>query len=636
MADTGEGDDEFQFLRTGDEVVLQSSFTSQEEHVKLCLAAEGFGSRLCRLEPTSNCKNVPPDLSVCAFVMAQCLSVRALQEMLAHSEHLAAEARLVGGLSTQHPDRGYLKGDDTLRLLHSHSDACLTIPSTEQGEELQSWSGRHACWGQPFRLCHVTTGRYLGLTEEKGLHLVDRDKADVNTTSFCFRSSKEKLDTGTKTHIDGMGIPEIKYGDSICYVQHVESGLWLTYQAFDAQSTRMGWAQRKGVIDLVLDCIDRLHQYSSVSQSDRGDEWVHILNNLYELLGRDLLLQTRLANQATSIRPNIFLVLGEESAQPRRWYYELVVDHVDSFLTSEPTHLRVGWASSEGYQPKPTGGEGWGGNGVGDDLYSYGFDGLHLWSGCVGRRVSSPFPHLLKEDDVVSCCLDLRDTCISFRVNGQPVQGMLENFSADGLLHPVVSFSAGIKVRFLFGGQHGEFRYLPPPGFASCSDALLPRVKLKLEPCQKYILDRGEGTQELIGPLVPVTPLTFTPTPVDTSKVKDEVKRHDPCLVEFSKLSEQEKNQNLQVTQDTLRTLIALGFHIGLTDDHAEESVKYMRLANKYVQDVKVKRSPYLVPYSLLDERKRRVGRERVTEAVCTLLAYGYSLEPLNQERSTF
>lgn len=40
----------------GDEVVLQSTFTSQEEHVKLCLAAEGFGSRLCRLESTSNCK----------------------------------------------------------------------------------------------------------------------------------------------------------------------------------------------------------------------------------------------------------------------------------------------------------------------------------------------------------------------------------------------------------------------------------------------------------------------------------------------------------------------------------------------------------------------------------------------------
>lgn len=53
-----------------------------------------------------------------------------------------------------------------------------------------SWSGRHTCWGQPFRLCHMTTGRYMGLTEDKGLHLVDRDKADIHTTSFCFRASK--------------------------------------------------------------------------------------------------------------------------------------------------------------------------------------------------------------------------------------------------------------------------------------------------------------------------------------------------------------------------------------------------------------------------------------------------------------
>ncbi|KAM9726666.1 ryanodine receptor 2-like [Menidia menidia] len=790
-----------------------------------------------------------------------------------------------------------------------------------------AWSGRHTCWGQPFRLCHVTTGRYLGLTEEKGLHLVDREKADISTTSFCFRLSKEQK-SGTKTITDGMGVPEIKYGDSVCYIQHVETGLWLTYQAADTKC-RMGGAQRKailhseghmddgltlsrsqreeshtaslirsasllfskfirkldsfsqegnipaihlpmelvtcsledlinyfqpslgglsseakqkntaalrkrqnmfqeeGVIDFVLDCIDHLQQYSSAShfaeaaQSDAGEGWDAILNRFYELLAalirgnrvncahfassvdwlisrldnleassgvlevlhcvlvespealnvikdghiqsiisfldkhgrnhkvlevlcslsvcdsvavrsnqnlicdsllpdRDLLLQTRLANQVTSMRPNIFLAMGEASAQHRRWYYELVVDHVEPFLTSEPTHLRVGWAFTKGFLPRPTGGEGWGGNGVGDDLCSYGFDGLHLWSGAVGRKVSSPFPHLLKDNDVVSCCLDLTVPCISFRVNGLPVQGMLENFIANGLLYPVVSFSAGVRVRFLFGGRHGEFRFLPPPGYAPCSEALLPKFKLKVEPCQKYVLDCGEGKKELIGPFVPVTPVTFTPTPTDISKVvlptqledirekmaenihelwvkdkidlgwtygsvRDESKRHDPCLVDFSNLPEQERNQNLQMAQDTLRTLLALGFHISLTDDHAEERVKYMRLHTRYEllsgyrpapidlsqvilssadeevvnvlaendhnvwvrerikqgwtygpqQDVKAKRSSHLIPYKLLDERTRRTGRESVRVAVCILLAFGYSLEPLNQERTT-
>uniref|UniRef100_A0A3Q3K423 Ryanodine receptor 2b (cardiac) n=1 Tax=Monopterus albus TaxID=43700 RepID=A0A3Q3K423_MONAL len=1006
----------------GDEVVLQSTFTSQEEHVKLCLAAEGFGSRLCRLEPTSNCKNVPPDLSVCGFVLAQCLSVRALQEMLAHSKHLTAEifihmftdidmlfySQYLSCLSssqssadklafdvglqdnkageacwwTVHPAsrqrsegekvrvgddlilvnvsserylvshdslivdaafqqtlwsvapicsgagvaQGYLKGGETLRLLHSHSDACLTIPSIEQGEELQRimhyetgsvsiyarslwrleilrvvWSGRHTCWGQPFRLCHVITGRYLGLTEEKGLHLVDRHKADINTTSFCLtlvqrlmnaakgkdaiipeltkgvclilyfgclvrmfsailhseghmddgltlsRSHKEESHTARLiwstillfTHfirkLDGfsqqgkipsvsppMEIVKCSLQDLINYFQPPPEGLSheVKQNIMTALKNQQNMFQEEGVIDLVLDCIDHLHQYSSAlhlaeaAQSEIGEEWETILNCFYELLAalirgnrgncarfsasldwlisrldrleassgvlevlhcvllespealniikeghihsiisfldkhgcnhkvlevlcslcvchgvavrsnqnlicdnllpdRDLLLQTRLVNQVISMRPNIFLAMGEDSAQHRKWYYELVVDHVDPFLTSEPTHLRVGWACTKGFHPRPTGGEGWGGNGVGDDFCSYGFDGLHLWSGCVGRRVTSPFRHLLKDDDVVSCCLDLSAPCISFRVNGLPVQGMLENFTADGHLYPVVSFSAGINVHFLFGGRHGEFRFLPPPGFAPCSESLLPGVKLKVEPCQKYILHREEGKQELIGPLVPLNPVTFTPTPVDISKVvlplqledirekmaenihelwvmdkidlgwthgpvRDETKKHDPCLVEFSKLPEQERNQNLQlhIAVMTMHCILvmnavkaeihyfipflryeqATGYRPSPVDlsqiflSTAHENVVNLLAENEHnvwarerikqgwtygtQQDVKAKRSPYLVPYSLLDERRRRVGRESVKDAVCILLAYGYSLEPFNREQS--
>uniref|UniRef100_A0A3Q3ME90 Inositol 1,4,5-trisphosphate/ryanodine receptor domain-containing protein n=1 Tax=Labrus bergylta TaxID=56723 RepID=A0A3Q3ME90_9LABR len=60
--------------------------TLHKEQQKLCLAAEGFGNRLCFLESISNSKNVPPDLSICTFVLEQSLSVRALQEMLANTE----------------------------------------------------------------------------------------------------------------------------------------------------------------------------------------------------------------------------------------------------------------------------------------------------------------------------------------------------------------------------------------------------------------------------------------------------------------------------------------------------------------------------------------------------------------------
>lgn len=36
----------------------------------------------------------------------------------------------------------------------------------------------------------MTTGKYLSLTEEKSLLLVDKEKADIKSTVFCFRSSK--------------------------------------------------------------------------------------------------------------------------------------------------------------------------------------------------------------------------------------------------------------------------------------------------------------------------------------------------------------------------------------------------------------------------------------------------------------
>lgn len=48
-----------------------------------------------------------------------------------------------------------------------------------------------------------------------------------------------------RKEVDGMGTSEIKYGDSICYIQHVDTGLWLTYQSVDVKSARMGSIQRK-------------------------------------------------------------------------------------------------------------------------------------------------------------------------------------------------------------------------------------------------------------------------------------------------------------------------------------------------------------------------------------------------------
>lgn len=49
-----------------------------------------------------------------------------------------------------------------------------------------------------------------------------------------------------------MGPPEIKYGESLCFVQHVASGLWLTYAAPDPKALRLGVLKKKVNQELVL------------------------------------------------------------------------------------------------------------------------------------------------------------------------------------------------------------------------------------------------------------------------------------------------------------------------------------------------------------------------------------------------
>lgn len=48
-------------------------------------------------------------------------------------------------------------------------------------------------WGQSFRIRHITTGRYLCLDEEKGLLVVDPERANTKLAAFCFRVSKVRI-----------------------------------------------------------------------------------------------------------------------------------------------------------------------------------------------------------------------------------------------------------------------------------------------------------------------------------------------------------------------------------------------------------------------------------------------------------
>uniref|UniRef100_A0A8C3UUD6 Ryanodine receptor 1 n=1 Tax=Catharus ustulatus TaxID=91951 RepID=A0A8C3UUD6_CATUS len=433
---------------------------------------------------------------------------------------------------------------------------------------------------------------------------------------------------------------------------------------------------------------------------------------------RDLLLQTGMVNYVTSVRPNLFVGTAPGSTQFRCWYFEVAVERVQPFVTAVPTHLRVGWGAAGAFRPAPGGGSGWGGNGAGDDLNSFAFDGLHLWTGGVPKAVASPQRRALAGGDVVSCCLDLGVPSASFRLNGAPVQGVLEGFNLDTLFTPVASFSAGVRLRFLLGGRHGEFRFVPPPGYAPCAEALLPRERLRLEPLTAY---RGvtapAGARSLLGPTRALPHTAFTPCPVDTCQivlpphlerireklaenihelwaltrieqgwtygpVRDDVQRLHPCLLSFHNLPEPERGYNLQMSGETLKTLLALGCHVGMADEKAEENLKKIKLPKTYTmsngykpapldlshvrltpaqltlvdrlaenghnvwardrvqqgwtysttQDIKNKRNPRLVPYNLLDEGTKATNRESLCQAVRTLLGYGYNIEPPDQD----
>lgn len=244
------------------------------------------------------------------------------------------------------------------------------------------------------------------------------------------------------------------------------------------------------------------------------------------------MLQTKLVDHVSSMRPNIYVGKVEKSSMYRRWYFELTIDHIERLSHMDPC-FRVGWANTSGYVPYPGGGMKWGGNGVGDDLFSYGFDGCFLWTNGQCNQVRS-IPDgdqnlyestgqmllqqpSLSRNDVVGCILDLNIPLITFTVNGMPVRGCFKNFNTDGMFYPVVSFSAKLSCRFLFGGDHGRLRYGPPIGHSPLVETLLPGQELNVEPCFAF----GELVKNtILGPAIEATQDgSFVPHPVDTSSI---------------------------------------------------------------------------------------------------------------------
>lgn len=360
-------------------------------------------------------------------------------------------------------------------------------------------------------------------------------------------------------------------------------------------------------------------------------------NNICDFLlpGKNLLLQTSLVDHVASVRPNIFVGRVEGSAVYQKWYFEVTMDHIEQTTHMSP-HLRIGWANTNGYVPYPGGGEKWGGNGVGDDLFSYGFDGVFFWS--AGRRTQVVFSNIsepfIKKNDVIGCTLDLSVPVIRFTFNGEPVHGCFTDFNLDGMFFPVISCSSKLSCRFLFGGDHGRMKFNPPLGFSPLVQCLMPHQNLSLDPCFFF---GNLNKNVLAGPWLVEDDSAFVPKPVDTSSVtlpasvetikdklaenihemwalnkieagwtwgerRDDLYRIHPCLTSFEKLPAAEKRYDCQLAVQTLKTILSLGYYISM--DKPPARIRPIRLPNDpYMQGNGYKPAPLDLSAAVLNPK---------------------------------
>ncbi|CAF3701689.1 unnamed protein product, partial [Rotaria sp. Silwood1] len=331
---------------------------------------------------------------------------------------------------------------------------------------------------------------------------------------------------------------------------------------------------------------------------------------------RDLLLHTALVDHVTCMRPNIVVGVEDGESMYKKWYFEVVIDHIEQVTHVQP-HIRIGWATTH-FQPSPGHGDGFSSNGIGDNTYSYGFDGQNIWFAGRAYDVSNTDIKQIgfKKNDVIGCLLDLDIPEMWFSLNGLPVKGLIREFNLTGMFYPAISLSSRVSCRFIFGGEHGRFMHRPPEDVAPLYEAMLIKQKVCIEPCFSF------GNIErncLNGPSHIQHNIAFTPQPVRTNHIvlpsylenicdklamnthelwcmnkiangwrfgefRDDTQKTNPCLTSFENLPSEEKKHNQTTIIENLKSLLAFGYHIGMEIKTDDRRLKYIKLPNTYVQ----------------------------------------------------
>ena len=96
------------------------------------------------------------------------------------------------------------------------------------------------------------------------------------------------------------------------------------------------------------------------------------------------------------------------------------------------------------------------------------------------------------------------------------MKGFFREFNLNGLFYPVVSMSAPVSCRFLFGDEHGRFKSGPPEGCAPIYQNMLHKQRIRIESCFAF----GDSTRAIFqGPAQSLETIGFTPVAVDTAPI---------------------------------------------------------------------------------------------------------------------
>jgi hypothetical protein len=115
--------------------------------------------------------------------------------------------------------------------------------------------------------------------------------------------------------------------------------------------------------------------------------------------------------------------------------------------------MQVGWANEDfEYDPE-------GGNGVGDDTHSYGYDGYRAkkWHGRYSTMRTS-YGLKWTEGDIITCAIDMEVGEIKYYRNGEDMGVAFYGVVVSRAWYPAISLATGQQCKFQFGGPIDPLR----------------------------------------------------------------------------------------------------------------------------------------------------------------------------------